>query len=187
MNPILINVPTTIETKRLLLRMPMFGDGKVVNEAIKASINELQPWLPFAQHIPTEEETEINIREANLKFLKREDLRYLIFHSESKEFIGSTGLHNIMWEIPKCEIGYWIHTRFSGNGYMSEAINGLTMMALKQLKCKRVEIRCESTNIKSRTIPEKLGYQLEGVLRNEDLSADGKHLTDTCIYARIAL
>ncbi|MGE6256773.1 GNAT family N-acetyltransferase [Heyndrickxia sporothermodurans] len=185
MNPILMNIPMKIVTERLYLRMPMFGDGKVVNQAIQASINELQQWLPFAQSTPTEEETEINIREAHLKFLKREDLRYLIFHAESNEFIGSTGLHNIVWDIPKCEIGYWIHTKFSGNGYMMEAIEGLTMMALNDLNCRRIEIRCESTNDKSRAIPEKLGYQLEGILRNEDLSADGKRLTDTCVYAKI--
>lgn len=53
------------------------------------------------------------------------------------------------------------------------------------LRARRLEIRCESTNTKSRTIPEKLGYELEGILRNEDFSADGKKLTDTCVYAKI--
>lgn len=185
MNPILKDIPTTIETDRLRLRMPLFGDGKVVNEAIIASMNELQPWLPFAQTLPSIEDTEINIREANLKFLQRESLRFLLFHAETEEFIGSTSLHNIFWEIPKCEIGYWIHTKFSGKGYMTEAINGLLSLAFNHLNFKRIEIRCESTNYKSRAIPEKLGFQLEGILRYEDLSADGKQLTDSCVYAKI--
>ena len=30
---------------------------------------------------------------------------------------------------------------------------------------------------------EKLGYELEGTLKNDDLSADGKKVTDTCLYA----
>lgn len=184
MNPILLEIPSKLETERLILRMALSGDGRVVNEAIKASINELSPWLPFAQNIPTLEKTEINMREAHINFLKRESLRFLIFHRETQEFIGSSSLHNIEWEIPKCEIGYWINTKFSGNGYMTEAINELTNLAMKKLKSRRLEIRCESTNIKSRSIPEKLGFKLEGILSNEDLSVDGKHLTDTCIYAK---
>lgn len=68
---------------------------------------------------------------------------------------------------------------------MTEAIHELTHFAMVDLKARRLEIRCESTNTKSRTIPEKLGYELEGILRNEDFSADGKRLTDTCIYAKI--
>ncbi|PLT28126.1 GNAT family N-acetyltransferase [Peribacillus deserti] len=183
-NPLLIEIPTNFETERLLLRAPrLHGDGATVNKAIRASYHELKKWLPFAQTLPEIEETEINLREAHINFLKRESLRFLIFHKETQNFIGSTGFHNIDWDIPKCEIGYWLDTRHSGKGYMTEAIKELTRFAMNQLKCKRVEIRCESENLKSRSIPEKLGYTLEGILRNDDLSADKKKLTDTCIYA----
>lgn len=185
MNPILKEVPTELETERLLLRMPMPGDGKVVNKAIRASVDELKPWLGFVQKTPTVEDTEINTREAYTNFLSRKALRYLIFIRETGEFVGSTGFHNIDWEVPKFEIGYWIDTRMSGKGYMREAIEKLTTFALKELRGKRVEIRCESTNRKSRAIPEKLGFELEGILRNEDLSVDGERLTDTCVYSRV--
>ncbi|MET3695804.1 acetyltransferase (GNAT) family protein [Bacillus oleivorans] len=69
---------------------------------------------------------------------------------------------------------------------MTEAIKELTNFGIQRLQLMRIEIRCESTNLKSRAIPEKLGFHLEGILRNEDLSADGKELTDTCIYSIIA-
>lgn len=184
MNPILLEVATSIETERLILRVPSYsGDGQVVNEAIRSSINELSTWLPFAQNIPTVEETEINMREAHVKFLKREVFRFLIFHKETQEFIGTSSLQNIDWDVSKCEIGYWINTKFSGNGYMIEGINELVNFGMNQLKFSRIEIRCESTNLKSRSIPEKLGFELEGILKKDDLSADGKNLTDTCIYA----
>lgn len=185
MNPILLEIATTLKTDRLLLRMPQPGDGKVVNAAIRASINELKPWLPFAQTVPTVEETEINTREAHIKFINRSSLRYLIFHKETNEFIGSTGFHNIDWEIPKLEIGYWINSRFSGKGYMVEAIQKLTEFALDDLQVRRVEIQCDYENTRSRALPEKLGYTLEGILRNDDVSVDGEKLTDTCIYAKV--
>ncbi|MGG0240475.1 GNAT family N-acetyltransferase [Bacillus rhizoplanae] len=184
MNPILLDVPSQIETERLILRAPLqSGDGSIVNTAIKNSFNELKAWLPFAQNIPAVEDTEINLREAHIKFLKRESFRFLIFHKDTNDFIGTVSIQGIDWDIPKCEIGYWINTPFSGNGYMVEAVKELTNFGLNQIQFKRIEIRCESTNLKSRSIPKKLGFELEGILKNEDLSADGKTLTNTCIYA----
>jgi ribosomal-protein-serine acetyltransferase len=186
MNPILIDVPLQIETDRLILRAPLqAGDGNVVNQAIKDSINELKQWLFLYQAIPTVEETEIILRNAHIDFLKRESFRYLIFHKGTNDFIGTASLHRINWKISKSEIGYWINSQFSGNGYMTEAVSELTNLGFQQLKFRRIEIRCESTNFKSRSIPEKLGFELEGTLRNDDLSADGSKLTDTCIYSMI--
>ncbi|WHY79873.1 GNAT family N-acetyltransferase [Neobacillus sp. WH10] len=185
MNPLLLDVPLQLETDRLILRAPLqTGDGNIVNQAIR-HLNELKVWLPFAQELPTVEETEINLRNAHINFLKRESFRYLIFHKGTNDFIGTTSLQGIDWDIPKCEIGYWINTRFSGNGYMTEAVNELTNLGFNQIQFRRIEIRCESTNFKSRSIPEKLVFLLEGILRNEDLSADGSKLTHTCIYSVI--
>lgn len=62
---------------------------------------------------------------------------------------------------------------------MTEAVSELTNLGFQQLKFRRIEIRCESTNFKSGSIPEKLDFELEGTLRNDDLSADGSKLTDT--------
>lgn len=177
-------VPTAIRTERLLLRMPMPGDGKVVNAAIQASLDDLKPWLGFAQAEPSPQDTEINQLEAHLNFIKKEVLRYLVFDKETGSFIGSTGFHAIEWDVPKMEIGYWLDSRATGKGYMAEAVSALTELAFSTFKCKRLEIQCDTENRKSRAIPEKLGFVLEGVLHNDERSVDGKRLTDTCIYAK---
>jgi ribosomal-protein-serine acetyltransferase len=185
MNPLLMEFPTEFYTERLLIRMPKPGDGKAIFNAIQASVAELKPWMPFAQKEQSEQEVEINIREAYVKFLKREDLRLHIFLKDTGEFIASSGLHRINWQVPKFEIGYWIDTRYSGNGYMTEAVQGITSFAFHELKARRVEIRCDSRNVKSRAIPERLGFTLEGVLKNDDISVDGNGLRDTCVYAKV--
>jgi len=184
MNPLLIDIPTEFYTERLLIRMPTPGDGKVVYNAIHASISELKPWMLFAQKEQSEHQTEINIRESYIKFLKREDLRLLVFLKETGEFIASSGLHRIDWNVPKFEIGYWIDTRYSGKGYMTEAVQGITDFAFNELKARRVEIRCDSQNVKSRKIPERLGFTLEGILKNNSIAVDGNGLRDTCVYAK---
>ncbi|MBM7661125.1 RimJ/RimL family protein N-acetyltransferase [Bacillus mesophilus] len=183
MKPILLDFPSHFSTKRLFIRMPQPGDGKVVHDAIKASCEELKPWLPFAKKDQTLEQVEENIREAHAKFLLREDLRLLVFHLETGEFIGSSGLHRIDWDVPKFEIGYWVDTRYAGKGYITEAVEGITKFAFDELHARRVEIRMDSKNERSRAIPERLGYELEGILRNDDLALDGSGLRDTCIYS----
>ncbi len=185
MNPIILDFPSEFTTERLLIRLPLPGDGKAVYEAIQASRAELKQWLPFAANEQTLEQTEENIRESHIKFLKREDLRMLIFQKETGEFIGSTGLHRMDWDVPRFEIGYWLDSRQSSKGYMLEATEGLTSFAFNVLKAKRVEIRVDTRNTRSRAIPEKLGFELEGILRNEDVAVDGSGLRDTCIYGKI--
>nr|WP_246596165.1 GNAT family N-acetyltransferase [Bacillus alkalicola] len=183
--PILLDFPTEFYTERLIIRMPRPGDGKVVYEAMIASMKELKPWMPFAQKEQTEEEVEQNIREAHAKFLTREDLRLLVFHKETGDYIASSGLHRIDWDVPKFEIGYWIDTRQSGKGYITEAAGRIAEFAFEELKARRVEICCDEKNIKSRAVAERLGFTLDVILEHDDVSVDGNELRNTCIYSKI--
>lgn len=184
MNPSLIEFPEEFTTERLIIRKPFLGDGKYVYNAMQASLNELKPWMPWAHTNQTEQDVEANIRDSIAKFIKREDLRLHLFNIETGEFIGSSGLHRINWDVPKFEIGYWIDTRHSGNGYITEATDAITNFAFNELNAKRVEIRCDPNNSKSRAIPEKLGFTLEGILKNDSLSVESKEPRDTCIFAK---
>nr|WP_263327572.1 GNAT family N-acetyltransferase [Neobacillus sp. Marseille-Q6967] len=184
MKPILIDFPSEFYSERLLIRMPMPGDGKAVYQAVQASLYELKQWMPWAHREQTEQDMEANIRDAHAKFLTREDLRLHLFNKETEEFIGSSGLHRINWDVPKFEIGYWIDTRHSGKGYITEATERITQFAFDELNAKRIEIRCDSNNTRSSAIPERLGFTLEGILKNDGISADSKELRDTCIFAK---
>lgn len=187
LKPSLIEFPEEFTTERLLIRKPMPGDGKAVYEAMQASLDELKPWMPWAHTNQSEQDVEANIRDSIAKFISREDLRLHIFNKDSGEFIGSTGLHRIDWAVPKFEIGYWIDTRFAGRGYITESTQALTKFAFSELNAKRVEIRCDSLNRKSRSIPKRLGYTLEGILKNNSISVESKELRDTCIFAKYSI
>ncbi|MGE7764672.1 GNAT family N-acetyltransferase [Peribacillus sp. NPDC096540] len=186
MKAILMDFPEKIETPRLYLRPCQPGDGIDVYEAIVRSQNELKQWLPFAHQEPSLETSEQNVLKAFADFILKEDIRLHIYRKEDDKFIGSTGLHRINWDIPKFEIGYWIDTMHSKKGYITEAIEKLTQFAFHHYGAKRVEIRCDANNLASKRIPEKLGFTLEGTLHNDCLSADGKELRDTYIYAKTA-
>ncbi|RKQ30909.1 GNAT family N-acetyltransferase [Oceanobacillus halophilus] len=184
-NPLLIDFPHEFHTQRLFLRLPLPGDGKLVYDAMKASQPELAKWLTFARGEQEIEEAELSVRESHIDFLRRKDLRLHIFQRENGIFIGSTGLHRIDWAVRKFEIGYWIDTRYSGKGYMTEAVEGVTTFAFYALLANRVEMRIDSENKKSRAIPERLGYNLEGILRKNSIGNKHADLRDTCIYAKV--
>lgn len=182
--PILLHVPEQFESERLIIRAPQWGDGTMVNEAIRESLDELRPWMPWAERAPAPEETEANIRQSRLQFLERSDLRLLLVSKASRRLIGSSGLHRIDWEARKFEIGYWLRTSAAGQGYMTEAVEAIAAYAIRELQANRVEIRCDARNVKSAKVAERCGFTLEGVLRQEKRSSDGS-LRDTMIFAKV--
>jgi RimJ/RimL family protein N-acetyltransferase len=177
--------PDSFESERLTIRAPKVEDTPEVWKSICNSLPVFKEWFPWAQTEPILAEREENIREAVANFITRKDLRFHLYLKETGEFIGSTGLHRIDWTLPKFEIGYWLDTKFEGHGYMSEAVERLTQFAFEELGARRVEIRCDEENVKSRSVAERVGFTLEGTLRQDSLSPDGNVLRNTCIYAKI--
>ena len=50
------------------------------------------------------------------------------------------------------EIGYWVRTSCSGQGYITEAVQEIARFAMEELQAERVEIRMSSRNTKSRRV-----------------------------------
>lgn len=188
MKPLLFDFPMPIHTTRLMLRPPIVGDGKTVNDAVIASYESLRLYTSWAQTLPSLEKSEEFVKmAADNWILKKNQSPYLplfIFKLDTKEFIGATDFHNLHWDIPAFETGYWIHSQYQNQGYMTEAINGLTRYAFLQLNAKRFEIRCDITNTRSQRIPERLRFNLEATLKNNRLIPDSNKPSSTLIYAR---
>lgn len=184
MNPILMTIPESFESSRLLIRAPLFGDGAAVHEAVLESLDELRPWMPWANIAPTIEESEISIRKSRLEFLGRTDFRLLLFHKETGQLVGSSGLHRMDWQARSFEIGYWVRTSYAGQGYITEAVEAIANFAVQVLEANRIEIRCDARNKKSAKVAERGGFTLEGILRSEKWAVDGS-LRDTMIFAKV--
>lgn len=184
MDALLLDFPESFESDRLTIRAPRAGDGPKIYAAVEETFDDLKPWMPWARQMPTLEESETYVRRAQSDFLAREDLALLLFLKGTNMIVGGSGLHRIDWEIPKFEIGYWCRKRFQGQGYITESTDTITKFAFEVLGAKRVEIRCDSQNIRSQRVPNRLGFKLEGTLRNNSLSPSGE-LRDTLVFAKI--
>lgn len=182
-NPLLLDIPDRFETERLIIRAPRAGDGPAGNAAIRESLAELRPWMPWADPAPTVDETEAVYRRGAARWLAREDFPMVLFRKTDGLFVGGSGLHRINWSVPAMEIGYWIRTSLSGHGYVTEAVEGITAFAFETLGAQRIEIRCDSRNRRSAAVADRAGYALEARFHNHLRAVDGS-LRDTLVYAR---
>lgn len=182
-NPILRDFPDHFESERLIIHAPRPGNGAESNQALRESLAELQPWMPWATPVPTPEDTEEHHRRAAAEWLTRENLQLLLYRKSDGLFVGSSGLHNIDWSVPRFEIGYWIRTSLSGQGYITEAVNAITAFAFDVLGAQRIEIRCDARNERSAAVAQRAGYTLEVRMRNQVRAVDGS-LRDTLVFVK---
>jgi RimJ/RimL family protein N-acetyltransferase len=175
-------IPLSIPTSRLTLRAPDPAYAEAMHEAIRDSFAELQASMGWAQQMPTLEKSRAQQVRARAAFDAREDLQLILFHED--RLVGSSGLHRIDWDVPCFEIGYWVRTPDSGKGFVTEAVQAIESFAFNELGARRVQISAHTQNTRSRAIPERLGYDLEGILRNDSLHVDGEP-RDTAVYAKI--
>jgi len=177
-----IAFPFKLETKRLVIASPKASDAQAFFEAVIDSYDILKPWMPWVDAVTTIGQAKDSCLKAEKAFMEGTDYRLHIFLKDTGTFIGGSGLHSVDWSIPKMEIGYWGRLSHRNNGYITEAVDAISRYALQSLQANRVEIMASSVNKPSLRIPERLGYTLEGILKNVSRHADGS-LRDTCIYA----
>jgi len=123
----------------------------------------LREWLPWVDPTTEVDHTREFIKSTLLQFANNEGLVAGIWRRD--EFAGIIGTHKIDWLNRKVEIGYWLASKFQGRGIVTSACRALTGHAFEGWGLNRVEIHCAVGNEKSCAIPKRLGFQLEGVLR----------------------
>ena len=182
--PITRDFPDAFGTERLLIRSPMPGDGPELDAAVRGSMEDLPPWMPWPAEHGTVEDSEASARGARVRFLERTELRMHLWLKETGTLVGGSGLHRIDWEVPKFEIGYWCRTGMTGRGYVTEAVRGIAAFAFDVLGAQRVEIRCDPLNRPSARVAGLAGFSLEGELRNDARATDGT-LRNTLVFSAV--
>lgn len=177
-------IPTEFETARLRLRAGRANDLAETHLVAMDSAAALREWMPWAHPAPLIASMEKYFATVEEKWASREMLDFQWIEKSSGKLIGKGGFHHIDWTIPKFEIGYWLATSAVGHGYCTEAVNGLVAYAKTELSAKRIEIRSQVANARSRAVAERAGFTLEGINRHAIAAADGS-LRDACMYALI--
>lgn len=155
------NIPSRIETERLVVRRYENADAEALVDVVTRNIAHLERYMEWIKFEPqTVEQRREFIADVNGKFDSGEDYTLGIFERDSGEYVGGTGFH-VRTEPARLEIGYWIDAGHEGKGLVTEASAALTRVALEYAKAEIVDITHAPTNTRSATIPQRLGYVLQ--------------------------
>jgi ribosomal-protein-serine acetyltransferase len=142
----------------------------------------LREWLPWVDYETSVEDSRSFVRRCLQHYLDNEGFTMGIrYHNQ---LVGVIGYHSINWPGRKVEIGYWLDADFQGRGIMTRACRAVVRYAFEKLQLNRVTILCATGNLRSRAIPERLGFTQEGTLREAEWLYD--HFVDLVVYSMLA-
>jgi ribosomal-protein-serine acetyltransferase len=143
-----------------------------------ANRDHLRPWMPWVDLTVTVEDVRTYLRTVVRKFEEGREYGFTIV--AAGEAVGSISL-GLADDASEAEVGYWLAADAQGHGVMTRATEALTRFAFEELGRNRVVIMCAVDNERSRAIPERLGFTLEGTLRLRD-ATPGREPRDQVVY-----
>jgi RimJ/RimL family protein N-acetyltransferase len=167
MTPSRSSVAYRIETSRLVMRAWSPDDASQLERAQRESRSHLLPWAEWAKKIEGETLDEIidKLREWRAQIDRAENFRYAVIDKATAVIVGAAGMNPRRAGVGGTEIGYWVHVDWLRRGIATEMAGALTRVAFDVLGLRFVEIRTARSNHASAGIPKKLGFVLEGTLR----------------------
>ena len=154
--------------------------AEALYNVIAKNRDHIGQFLMFAR-TQTPEDTRSFVQTSLNKFAAGTDVPTCIWCG--KQLIGSIGLH-ISQANRSASIGYWISKEYEGQGIMTKCCEAMINYAFRELKLNRIEIRAIKENLRSRAIPERLGFKHEGTFRQDVMLYD--HLADSIVYGLLA-
>jgi RimJ/RimL family protein N-acetyltransferase len=105
---------------------------------------------------------------------KGSEYPFVIFHKPSQKIIGSTRFLDIVPYDRRLEIGgTWLMPEYWATTINFDCKLALMIFAFETLKAKRVQLKTQHDNIRSRKAIEKIGGVYEGIIRKHMLKDDG--------------
>jgi ribosomal-protein-serine acetyltransferase len=95
-------------------------------------------------------------------------------------FCGMINHLGVDW-LNRCAVlSYWLDAGHQGKGIMTACCRAFIAHGFNTWKLNRFTIECATENMRSRKIPERLGFTLEGIVRKIEWLHD--HFADHAIY-----
>jgi ribosomal-protein-alanine N-acetyltransferase len=158
----------SIETARLLLRLPTHADYRMWTALRGASAEFLTPWEPTwsPDHLTRRAFTN-RVHWSARSEATGAGVPLFIFRRDDKTLLGAITLDHIRRGPAQAgTLGYWIGAPHARQGYMREAIAGVVHYAFTALDLSRIEAACLPENAASRGVLEKCGFKYEGVAQS---------------------
>lgn len=147
--------------------------------AIDENRDYLRQWLPWVDGTRSVDDTKTFIKESMQH--NSDGSRLTMFITFGGHLAGSIGVVNFNREHRKCEVGYWLREDLQGRGIVTKALAALADFLFENKGMNRIEVQVMIGNARSRAVPLRLGFQLEGVLRQALFMYQSFH--DVALYS----
>jgi ribosomal-protein-serine acetyltransferase len=164
------------------LRLLEMRHAPELHAQIMRNRETLRQWLPWIRDDRTIGDTRSFLWATLQQFASNAGIQAGIWHRG--ELVGAVGNHGINWEHRQTDLGYWLAADSQGKGLMTRACAALIDHAIHDQGLNRVEIRAATGNVRSRAVAERLGFTLEGVIRDGEWLYD--HFVDIAVYGLLA-
>jgi ribosomal-protein-serine acetyltransferase len=141
-------------------------DSRHVDELFAAIDNNrahLAAFLPWVANMNTVADMSAYVHHSQMLTQQGREVNFVIF-SEGL-IVGRIGIHYIDLQDMTGDLGYWLVKNAEGNGIVTKSCEALMKLGFESLNLNRLQIKTIDRNVKSRAIPKKLGFTLEGILR----------------------
>ena len=176
--------PERHETQQFVLRSYQPGDGAKLSEAVNASYDHLKTFMLWATPQQSVELSEQLCREFRGRWLLAQDFLIGIWAPGEARLLGGCGYHlrEGGLESGNAEVGMWVRADAAGRGLGTAVLRALLHWGFSEWPWLRLSWRCNSQNVASQRVADKVGLQREGVLRSHGIQTDGQRW-DTVCYA----
>jgi ribosomal-protein-serine acetyltransferase len=148
-----------------MIRPCSADDAAAMHEAVRESLAELIPWMPWCHPDYSMQEARSWLRIQVQAFNERKWFEFAIVDSNGR-YVGQCGLNQIDEQNRRCNLGYWVRSRASRRGVATHAVRLLRDWAFEHTNLARIEIVVAVGNHASVRVAEKVGAVREGVFRH---------------------
>ncbi len=173
---LILKIDSELELRQLSER-----DGTTLFDLTDKNRRYLRQWLPWLDDTTSVIDTLQFINAVTNKASGNSGYTFGILHCGV--LAGVIAQHQLDRANRAAELGYWLDEDRQGLGIMTRAAERLVEFAFDNQYCNRVVLRCAAENLKSRGIPERLGFVQEGVLRDAEWLYD--HFVDLAVYSML--
>jgi len=163
------------------LSLPDIHRADEIAALVGENLERLRPWMPWAVDEYSAEHAKDFIQRTLKEFA--ENGRFNVMIEVNEHLAGSLGFHDLDTVNRSAAIGYWIGKEFEGRGIVSRCCRVLIDYLFDTMKLNRVQINCNVENIRSRAVPERLGFKLEGIHRQVEYH--NEKYGDWAVYAML--
>jgi ribosomal-protein-serine acetyltransferase len=159
-----------------VLRRLTIDDLDEVWGAVEAERERLAVWMPFVELAKTIDDERAWLEAVSADPRNLEGCGLIV----DGRYSGGIGLMSRMYGI-EGEIGYWVTAEVEGRGFVTRAVRALIDVGFREMGFHRIVIRPGVENARSRAIPERLGFEREGIARGGARGSGGFY--DLLVYS----